>query len=177
MSGLSFDFTDDQEHFRESVSRFARERIAPGYLKRSNTRSYPMDLHAELGSLGILGIGLPEEFGGTGVEDPVLLGIACEEIGAADVNLAAAPVTIGLTGAQLAKGATPAVQKRWLAAMIAGTEVVAFGLTEPEAGSDAASLRATAVPVDGRVRFGRRRRRRLHRHGTAAGRSRNALPR
>ena len=56
----------------------------------------------------MLGIGLPEEFGGTGAEDPVLLGIACEEIGAADVNLAAAPVTVGLTGAQLAKGATPA---------------------------------------------------------------------
>jgi cyclohexanecarboxyl-CoA dehydrogenase len=108
-----------------------------------------MDLHAELGSLGILGIGFSEEFGGTGAEDPVMLGIACEELGAADVNLAAAPVTIGLTGAQLARGATPLVQKRWLPAMIDGTAVVAFGLTEPEAGSDAASLRATARPVEG----------------------------
>jgi alkylation response protein AidB-like acyl-CoA dehydrogenase len=79
----------------------------------------------------------------------VTLGIACEEIGAADVNLAAAPVTIGLTGAQLAKGGSPAVQERWLPAMIDGTELVAFGLTEPEAGSDAASIRATAVPADG----------------------------
>ena len=42
------------------------------------------------------------------------LGIACEEIGAADVNLAAAPVTVGLTGAQLAKGGSPSVQRRWL---------------------------------------------------------------
>jgi cyclohexanecarboxyl-CoA dehydrogenase len=149
MSGLSFDFTDDQEQFRQTVARFARERVAPGYLKRSNIRSYPMDLHAELGSLGILGIGFSEEFGGTGAEDPVMLGIACEELGAADVNLAAAPVTIGLTGAQLARGATPLVQKRWLPAMIDGTAVVAFGLTEPEAGSDAASLRATARPVEG----------------------------
>jgi cyclohexanecarboxyl-CoA dehydrogenase len=149
MPGLCFDFTDDQEQFRQTVSRFARERVAPGYLKRSNIRSYPMDLHAELGSLGILGIGFSEEFGGTGAEDPVMLGIACEELGAADVNLAAAPVTIGLTGAQLARGATPLVQKRWLPAMIDGTAVVAFGLTEPEAGSDAASLRATARPVEG----------------------------
>jgi cyclohexanecarboxyl-CoA dehydrogenase len=149
MSGLSFDFTDDQEQFRQTVARFARERVAPGYLKRSNIRSYPMDLHAELGSLGILGIGFSEEFGGTGAEDPVMLGIACEELGAADVNLAAAPVTIGLTGAQLARGATPLVQKRWLPAMIDGTAVVAFGLTEPEAGSDAGSLRATARPVEG----------------------------
>jgi cyclohexanecarboxyl-CoA dehydrogenase len=149
MSGIAFEFTDEQEQFRQVVSRFARERLAPGYLKRSIARSYPMDLHAELGALGVLGIGLPEEFGGTGVEDPVMLGIACEELGAADVNLAAAPVTIGLTGSQLAKGATPVVQKRWLPAMIEGSEFVAFGLTEPEAGSDAAALRTTAVPVEG----------------------------
>jgi cyclohexanecarboxyl-CoA dehydrogenase len=108
-----------------------------------------MELHAELGALGVLGIGLPEEFGGTGAADAVLLGIACEELGAADVNLASSPVAVGLTGAQLAKGATPVIQKRWLPAMIDGSEFVAFGLTEPEAGSDAASLRTTAEPVDG----------------------------
>src|SRR6202034_774185 len=125
------------------------ERVAPGYLARASKASYPMDLHAELGALGILGIGLPEKFGGTGEEDPVALGIACEEIGAADVNLAAAPVTVGLTGAQLAKGGSPQIQERWLPAMIDGTELVAFGLTEPEAGSDAAAIRTTAVRVDG----------------------------
>jgi cyclohexanecarboxyl-CoA dehydrogenase len=65
------------------------------------------------------------------------------------VNLAAAPVTVGLTGAQLAKGGAPDVRKRWLPAMIEGTEFVAFGLTEPEAGSDAASIRTIAVPVEG----------------------------
>jgi cyclohexanecarboxyl-CoA dehydrogenase len=149
MSGISFGFTEEQAQFRESVARFARERIAPGYLKRSSSRTYPMDLHAEMAALGVLGIGLPERFGGTGAEDPVLLGIACEEIGAADVNLAAAPVTIGLTGAQLAKGGSPEVQQRWLPGMIDGSEVVAFGLTEPEAGSDAASMRTTARPVPG----------------------------
>ncbi|MCU1658414.1 MAG: acyl-CoA dehydrogenase [Pseudonocardiales bacterium] len=149
MSGITFRFSDEQEQFRQTVSRFARERLAPGYLKRSTSRRYPMDLHAEMAALGVLGIGLPEQFGGTGIEDPVLLGIACEEIGAADVNIAAAPVTIGLTGAQLAKGATSAVQQRWLPGMIDGREVVAFGLTEPEAGSDAASMRTTAVPVEG----------------------------
>ena len=149
MAGLSFAFTDEQEQFRATIARFARERVAPGYLARAGKPSYPMDLHAELGALGVLGIGLPEKFGGTGEEDPVTLGIACEELGAADVNLAAAPVTVGLTGAQLAKGGSPEVQERWLPAMIDGTELVAFGLTEPEAGSDAAALRTTAVAVDG----------------------------
>jgi cyclohexanecarboxyl-CoA dehydrogenase len=149
MAGLSFAFTHEQEQFRQATARFARERVAPGYLARANKASYPMDLHAELGALGVLGIGLPEKFGGSGEEDPVTLGIACEELGAADVNLAAAPVAVGLTGAQLAKGGSPEVQERWLPAMIDGTEFVAFGLTEPEAGSDAAAIRATAVPVDG----------------------------
>jgi cyclohexanecarboxyl-CoA dehydrogenase len=149
MDGLSFGFTAEQEQFRQAVARFARERVAPGYLARANMARYPMDLHAEMASLGVLGIGLPEKFGGTGAEDPVTLGIACEELGAADVNLAAAPVTVGLTGAQLAEGGSPAVQERWLPALIDGTELVAFGLTEPEAGSDAAAIRTTAVPADG----------------------------
>jgi cyclohexanecarboxyl-CoA dehydrogenase len=131
MTGLSFAFTDEQEQFRQALARFARDRVAPGYLARAGQASYPMTLHAELASLGVLGMGLPEKFGGTGVEDPVTLGIACEEIGAADVNLAAAPVTIGLTGAQLAKFGSAALQERWLPALIDGTELVAFGLTEP----------------------------------------------
>lgn len=148
-TGLSFGFTDEQEQFRASVARFARDRLAPGYKERSAQEQYPMDLHEEMGSLGVLGIGLPAAYGGSDDEDPVLLGIACEEIGAADVNLAAAPVTVGLTGAQLAKGGSTAVKDRWLPGMIAGTDVVAFGLTEPEAGSDAASMRTTATPVNG----------------------------
>src|SRR6201992_1798528 len=149
MTGLSFTFTDEQEQFRQAVGRFGRERVAPGYRDRSASGAYPMDLHEELASLGVLGIGLPDKFGGSGEEDPVTLGIACEELGAADVNLAAAPVTVGLTGAQLAKGGTPAVQERWLPGLIDGTEFVAIGLTEPEAGSDAGALRNTATPVPG----------------------------
>ncbi|HEX4254768.1 MAG TPA: acyl-CoA dehydrogenase family protein [Streptosporangiaceae bacterium] len=149
MTGLSFGFTDEQEQFRQAVARFARERVAPGYRDRSNSSTYPMDLHRELAALGVLGIGLPEKFGGTGDEDPVTLGIACEELGAADVNLAAAPVAVGLTGAQLARGGTQAIQERWLPGLIDGTEFVAIGLTEPEAGSDAAALRTTATPVPG----------------------------
>src|SRR6201995_106370 len=149
MVGLSFAFTDEQDQFRQAVARFARERVAPGYRARSASNTYPMNLHRELASLGVLGIGLPEKFGGTGKEDPVTLGIACEEVGAADVNLAAAPVTVGLTGAQLAVGGTAAVQERWLPGLIDGTEFVAIGLTEPEAGSDAASMRTTATPVAG----------------------------
>src|SRR6202000_1617150 len=149
MTGLSFAFTDEQEQFRQAVARFARERGAPGYPERCASGTQPTGLHRELASLGVLGIGLPEKFGGSGEEDPVTLGIACEELGAADVNLAAAPVVAGLTGAQLAVGGTASAQERWLPGLIDGTEVVAIGLTEPEAGSDAAAMRTTATPVPG----------------------------
>src|SRR6201986_3118915 len=149
MTGLSFAFTDEQDQFRQAVARFARERVAPGYRERSAASTYPIDLHRELAALGVLGIGLPEKFGGSGEEDPVTLGIACEELGAADVNLAAAPVAAGLTGAQLAAGGTTAIQERWLPGLIDGTEFVAIGLTEPEGGSAAAALRTPATPVPG----------------------------
>src|SRR6201994_2930413 len=131
MTGISFAFTDEQEQFRQAVARFARERVAPGYRDRSSTSTYPLDLHRELAALGVLGIGLPEKFGGSGEEDPVTLGSACEELGAAGLHLAAAPVTVGLTGAQLAKGGSPEVQERWLPAMIDGTGLVALRLTDP----------------------------------------------
>lgn len=148
-AGLSLRFTAEQDQFRDALADFARRRLAPGYSERSATDEYPMDLHAEMAALGVLGIGFDEEYGGTGQEDPISLGIACEELGRADVVLAAAPVTIGLTGAQIAKGASAAIRKQWLPPMIDGSAVVAFGLTEPEAGSDAASLSTTATPVDG----------------------------
>src|SRR6202012_2294454 len=139
MVGLSFAFTDEQDQFRQAVARFARERVAPGYRERSASGTYPTGLHRELASLGVLGIGLPEKFGGSGEGDPVTLGIACEELGAADVNLAAAPVVAGLTGAQLAAGGTAAVQERRRPRLVAGAQVVGREVAQPQAGSDAAA--------------------------------------
>lgn len=63
MTGLSFAFTQEQEQFRAAVARFARERVAPGYMARASKPGYPMELHAELGALGVLGIGLPRGAG------------------------------------------------------------------------------------------------------------------
>jgi Acyl-CoA dehydrogenases len=111
---LSFRFDDTREAFREALGRFIRDRVAPGYRDRAAKDVYPMELHRDLAEMGVLGIGLPEEFGGTGPEDPLTLGIACEELGAGDPNLAAAPVQTGLIGTQIAKGGTPTVRRRWL---------------------------------------------------------------
>jgi cyclohexanecarboxyl-CoA dehydrogenase len=145
---LDFSFTDEQEQFRAALADFAERELRPGYLARADDPAFPFELLRQLGDLGVLGIGLPERFGGTGEEDPVSLGIATETLAFGDVNLASAPIQVGLVGAQLLHGSEE-VQERYLPAVIAGRENLAIALTEPGSGSDASALRTTATRVPG----------------------------
>jgi cyclohexanecarboxyl-CoA dehydrogenase len=146
---LSFEFTEEQVQFRDTLRRFAVDVLAPGYRDRGASTAFPWDLFARLGDMGLLGIGLPEAYGGTGVDDPILLGLAAETLGYGDVNVAFAPVVSGLIAQQLAAGASEDVRREYLPSMIAGERLVAIALTEPEAGSDAAGLSTTATSVRG----------------------------
>jgi cyclohexanecarboxyl-CoA dehydrogenase len=125
------------------LRRFAEKELLPGYRERAARPDYPFNLQRRLGDLGVLGIGLPEEFGGTGAEDPVLLGLAAETLAYGDVNVASAPVLVGLVGSQLAKGSR-GVQEEYLPKLIAGEITAAIALTEPGSGSDASALRTMA---------------------------------
>ncbi len=145
---VSFAFDDVHEQFRTSLEDFSRRELAPRYRERAASNEFPFEVFRQLGDLGVLGIGLPEEFGGTGQEDPVLLGLATETLAYGDVNLASAPVQIGLIASQLVHG-TREVQERYLPAMIEGRETVAIALTEPGSGSDASALSTVARPDDG----------------------------
>ena len=145
---VSFAFSAEQEAFRETLDSYARKVLLPGYRDRAARADFPFGILADLGQLGVLGIGLPEEFGGTGQEDPVLLGLATETLAYGDVNVAAAPVQVGLTGSQLAL-AHDEVRERYLPPLIEGRETVAIALTEPGSGSDAAALRTVARAVGG----------------------------
>src|SRR5690349_19545710 len=98
--------------------------------------------------MGVLGVGLPEDCDGSGVEDPILLGLAAETLAEGDVNVAAAPVQVGLIGSQLARG-SEAVREQYLKPLIKGECTVAIALTEPGSGSDAAALRTIADPAPG----------------------------
>jgi cyclohexanecarboxyl-CoA dehydrogenase len=145
---ISFAFSEEQEEFRRSLARFATEELRPGYRERASKTDFPWEIQRRLGSMGVLGIGLPEEYGGTGVEDPILLGLAAETLAGGDVNVAAAPVQVGLIGSQLARG-SEAVRQQYLVPLIKGECTVAIALTEPGSGSDAAALRTIAEPVPG----------------------------
>jgi cyclohexanecarboxyl-CoA dehydrogenase len=145
---ISFAFTEEQDEFRRGLARFAQDHLRPGYRERAAKTDFPWDIQRQLGSMGVLGIGLPEEYGGSGVEDPILLGLAAETLAEGDVNVASAPVQVGLIGSQLARG-SEAVRQQYLAPLISGECTVAIALTEPGAGSDAAALSTIAEPAPG----------------------------
>jgi len=146
---LSFAFTPEQEDFRRQLRRFAETELAPRYRERAATTEFFWDAHRQLGDLGVLGLGLPEKYGGSGEDDPITLGMACEALAYGDVNVAAAPVQVGLVAAQLAHYGHPSVAEEWLPPLIAGEAVAAIAVTEPSGGSDAAHLRTTARKVEG----------------------------
>ena len=143
---ISFAFTEEQKDFRLTLERFAHDTLLPGYRDRASSTDFPWDVQRRLASMGVLGIGLPEECGGSGAEDPILLGLATEALAEGDINVASAPVQVGLVGSQLARG-SETVRQEYLAPLIRGECTVAIALTEPGSGSDAAALRTIAEPA------------------------------
>jgi cyclohexanecarboxyl-CoA dehydrogenase len=148
---ISFAFTEEQEAYRVELARYARTRLLPAYRDRAASTEFPWDAHKELAQLGVLGIGLPEKYGGTGTspDDPVTLGMVTETLAYGDLNVAAAPVQGGLVAAQLAESGTPEACERYIPELITGDAVSGIAVTEPGSGSDAAGMRTVAKPVPG----------------------------
>ena len=130
---VSFAFTQEQQAFAKTLAEYSRKVLLPGYRERAASTEFPFGVLRQLGELGVLGIGLPERYGGTGVDDPVLLGLVAETIAYGDVNMASSPIQVGLIASQLAQ-ATEEVQERYLPPLIEGRETLAIALTEPGSG-------------------------------------------
>lgn len=135
--------TEDQKSLQETARRFARERLLPDYQKREKIGILDRELISEMGSLGLLGVDLPEELGGLGV-DAVTTGLIAEELAYGDFNVSAVPVGISLNAAILIRHAQPEVAKEWVPRMTRGEAIVAICLTEPRGGSDASNLQLRA---------------------------------
>lgn len=140
MTGI---FTEDQRAFQETARRFARERIAPGYMAREREGRVGRELVREMGALGLIGADLPERYGGLG-EPSVTAGIAMEAVGYADLNLAYVPLLASLNGQIISRHGSPELAGEWIARMVSGEALLAIALTEPRGGSDAANLALTA---------------------------------
>lgn len=146
---LSFRFSDEHRALQATLQTYATDRLLPGYAQRAAQPSIPPGIRRDLAQMGVLGIGLPADVGGSGDEDPIALGIAAETLAYGDMNVAALPVQTGLIGAQLSALRDPSLRERYLRGLIDGEVEVAIALTEPDSGSDASALRTTAVPVEG----------------------------
>ncbi len=136
--------TPEQALFRRTIRQYAAEHLAEGYLARAKSGDLPWGVLKEFCELGITTMLLSEEWGGSASPDFVAAGIAIEEIAHADFNMANLLIPPLFLGPMLAEHATDTVQSKWLPRLTSGETYLAFGLTEPEMGSDAGSLRCRA---------------------------------
>jgi len=146
---MDFDLTPEQELIRDTVRTFARERVQPIAQELDLESRFPYELVSELAELGLMGLPIPEAYGGAG-GDTVSYAIAIEELTRVDSSVA---ITVA---AHTSLGTMPILlygseeQKRqWLPELAAGRKLAAFGLTEPGAGSDAGNTRTRAELRDG----------------------------
>jgi short-chain 2-methylacyl-CoA dehydrogenase len=146
---MDLDLTPEQELIRDTVRAFAQERVAPVAEELDREARFPVELVQEMASLGLMGIPIPERYGGAG-GDTLSYAIAIEELTRVDSSVAitvAAHTSLGTMPIFLF--GTEEQKERWLGDLAAGRRLAAFGLTEPDAGSDAAASRTTAVLRDG----------------------------
>jgi alkylation response protein AidB-like acyl-CoA dehydrogenase len=146
---LNFDLTQEHELVRSTVREFAQERVAPVAEELDRESRFPYDLVAEMADLGLMGMTIPEELGGAGA-DTVSYAIAVEELTRVDSSVAitmAAHHSLGTLPIYLF--GTDEQKRRWLPDLASGKKLAAFGLTEPDAGSDAGATRTRAELRDG----------------------------
>lgn len=130
---------------QDSAARFAREQLRPRYQTSESETRIDRALMRQLGDLGMLGVDLPERYGGMGL-GTLASGLIGEAIGYADFNIASYVVsTVSVLGRILVDSASPEIAEEWVPKLIKGTTVLGLGLTEPNAGSDAGNLRLRAT--------------------------------
>jgi alkylation response protein AidB-like acyl-CoA dehydrogenase len=146
---MNFDLTDEQRLLRDTVREFARAEVAPVAAELDATKSFPYEIVAKLGGLGLMGIPSPEEFGGGGA-DTMFYVLAVEELARIDSSVCitmAAHTSLGTMPIHL--WGSDEQKADWMATLCKGERLASFGLTEPEAGSDAGNVRTTARLEDG----------------------------
>ena len=145
---MRFELEPEHEALREVVRDFAQAEIAPHSAQWDREHTFPVDLIPRLGDLGLFGLVVPEQYGGAG-GDFTSLCVAVEELGRVDqaigITLSAA---VGLGINPILTFGTDAQRERWLPDLVTGRALAAFGLTEPDAGSDAGATR-THAELDG----------------------------
>ena len=145
---MDFELSPEQEAFRLVVRDFAEAEIVPHAEAWDRDHTFPLDTVLAMGRLGLFGLPFPEEYGGSGA-DLTTVCVALEEIARADQSLGVTlEAAVGLGAGPIFRFGTEDQRQTWLPDLCAGSALAAFGLTEPEAGSDAGATRTSAV-LDG----------------------------
>src|SRR3712207_6768611 len=143
------ELTDDQREIRDLAKRFADEQIAPHAARWDREKHFPRELYSQLGELGLMGICVPEQYGGAAA-DYLSYCLVLEELSRADASVGVTlAVHQGAGMLPILDWAEEEQKERLLPPLASGEQLCAFALTESEAGSDASNLRTRAV--DGRI--------------------------
>ena len=142
---MEIDLSEETEQFRKVVRDFAEQAIAPHAEAWDRDHHFPTEVITAMGDLGLFGLPFPEEYGGSG-SDFTTLCVAIEELARVDQSIAITlEAGVGLGANPIYQFGTPEQRERWLPDLCAGRALGGFGLTEPEAGSDAGGTRTRAT--------------------------------
>lgn len=143
--GMNFDLTLEQQMIQRTIREFAEEEVAKGALERDRTKTFPKEIFQKLADLGMMGLPFPEEYGGAGA-DTISFAIVVEELsracGSTGITYSA---HISLGGAPIHMFGTKEQKEKYLVPLCRGESLGAFGLTEPNAGSDAGGTETSAI--------------------------------
>lgn len=139
-----FGFSENHDFFRWEIRKFAQRELAPGALERSKLERIPREIMAKIAGMGILGLNLPEEYGGV-PSDFISNGIAVEEMAKADFAAGVLGLEPAASAAFIVKGGSEELKREWVPRMTRGETLCCLAITEPGRGSDAASITARAV--------------------------------
>jgi alkylation response protein AidB-like acyl-CoA dehydrogenase len=146
---MMFELSGEHETFRKVVRDFAEREIAPHVATWDREHRLPTDLVHAMGELGLFGLVVPEEYGGSGA-DFTSLCVAIEELGRVDQSIGVTlEAGVGLGINPILTYGTEEQKQQWLPDLVAGRALAGFGLTEPDAGSDASATKTRAVLEDG----------------------------
>ena len=133
-------YTEEHEAFRAQVRRFVEKECLPHIDRWEAEETLPRELHRKAAEIGLLGLGFPEDCGGTPA-DPFFIVIATEELARAGAGgLIASLMSHGIGSPPIAKAGTAAQKQRFVAPVLAGEKIAALAITEPGGGSDVANI-------------------------------------
>lgn len=145
---MNFELSDEQKTLINVIRTFVAKELAPGVLERDETSTFPIEEYKLMGKMGLIGMPYPVEYGGQG-GDYLSYALAVEEISKVDASVGIAySVSTSLYAGVLMNAASEELKNKYLPPVLSGNSFGSFGLTEPNAGSDASGVRTTARRED-----------------------------